>query len=133
MNALLCVALLAPGYGEKDIADRIKAAGETRDDFGWALPETTTDAHLGELCELSYFPFLILTDSKITDKGLWTVSSLRGVSWLNLGGTQITDKGLHHLESMSNLPRLFLYNCPKVTAEGVARLQKALPNCKIYR
>ncbi len=61
------------------------------------------------------------------------MSNLRGLTWLGLSGTCITDKGLHHLESLSNLRRLVLTECPNITDEGVARLQKALPNCTIDR
>jgi hypothetical protein len=34
---------------------------------------------------------------------------------------------------MTNLKGLFLDNCPNITDEGVARLQRALPNCTIRR
>ena len=97
------------------------------------MPENTTDVDLGELCELRGFTRLHLENTKITDKGLGTVSGLSWLDMLHLGGSAVTDKGLRHLESMSNLQRLFLCNCPNITSEGVARLQKALPNCKIYR
>jgi hypothetical protein len=46
--------------------------------------------------------------------------------------TQITDAGVVHLRGLTKLQRLDLdYN--KVTDTGVADLQKALPNCKIYK
>jgi hypothetical protein len=34
---------------------------------------------------------------------------------------------------MGNLRLLYLYHCPNVTAEGVARLKKALPGCDVRR
>jgi hypothetical protein len=47
-----------------------------------------------------------------------------------LRGTQVTDAGLVHLEGLDNLDFLYLDNT-QVTDEGVTKLQKALPNCKI--
>ena len=45
--------------------------------------------------------------------------------------TGITDAGLRRLERLSQLESLNLQDCPNVTDEGVARLQKALPKCEI--
>jgi len=52
------------------------------------------------------------------------------VELLVLQGSHISDEGLKHLEGLTSLRRLWLV-CPQVTAEGVERLQKALPNCAI--
>ncbi len=135
MNAtLLCVALLVPGYGEKDIRQRIVAAGgKCYGGVCVVMPRTTTDADLGDLCELPGLVQLGLFQTQITDTGLWTVSNLRGLRRLNLRSTAITDDGLGHLRSSSNLEVLLLERCPNITDEGVARLQKALPKCEIHR
>jgi hypothetical protein len=52
---------------------------------------------------------------------------------LDLRGLAITDAGLRHLEGMKGLRVVCLNACPKVTTEGVFRLQEALPNCQIVR
>ncbi len=133
MNAtLLCVALLVPGYGEEDIVKRISAAGGAGH-AGCIQWSTATDADLGELCELRSLERLDLDGSKVTDAGLRTLSNLRGLKLLSLAETAITDQGLRHLESMSQLRFLELDGCPQITDAGVARLQKALPMCKIDR
>ena len=49
-----------------------------------------------------------------------------------LGRTQIADAWLVHLKGLTNLRRLELTGT-KVTAAGVADLQKELPNCKIEK
>jgi len=49
---------------------------------------------------------------------------------LSLGSLEITDHGLDHLQGMTNLYRLELYNT-QVTDKGVKRLHSALPNCEI--
>ena len=49
---------------------------------------------------------------------------------LSFWDKQITDAGLVHLRGMTHLEELVLIDT-KVTAEGVKKLQAALPNCKI--
>jgi hypothetical protein len=136
MNAtLLCLAMLVPGYGEKDILKRIDAEGGTVYSGGVLveLASNTTDADLRDLCELHRLVALNLSNTKVTDEGLRVVSGLRKLTVLELQGIRFTDVGLLHLETMSNLRRLDLRLCPNVTAEGVARLRKALQKCEIWR
>ena len=85
MNALLCVALLVPGYGEEDIVKWIRAAGGAGH-AGCILWSRATDADLGELCELRSLERLALDGSKVTDAGLRTLSNLRGLKVLSLAG-----------------------------------------------
>ena len=51
---------------------------------------------------------------------------------VNLGGTGVTDAGLKELKELKQLTTLGLHDA-KVTADGVADLQRALPGCKITR
>jgi hypothetical protein len=51
---------------------------------------------------------------------------------LELTGTTVTDAGLEHIRPLSGLQNLTLYRT-RVTATGVAELQKALPNLTVYR
>ena len=60
---------------------------------------------------------------------LASIASLQG---LDLSSTQTTDAGLEHLKGLTNLEFVLLYKT-NVTDEGVKKLQKALPNCEIYR
>ena len=50
---------------------------------------------------------------------------------LDISGTPVDDSDLH-TTPLKDL-RLLALHGTKVTAEGVAKLQKALPNCKITR
>jgi hypothetical protein len=76
MNAtLLCVALLVPGYGEKDIERRIIATGgaiarykASGNLFQVDLSSKTTDEDLADLCELRHLNNLGLYDTRITDR-----------------------------------------------------------------
>src|SRR5438876_851517 len=49
---------------------------------------------------------------------------------VNLTGTKVTDTGLTELKHLKQLTYLYL-GITKVTDDGVADLQKALPGCKI--
>ncbi len=68
---------------------------------------------------------------RVTDADLL---HLRGLSQLTklslLGCAQVTDAGLEHLHGLSSLRSLNLERT-NVTAEGVAKLTKALPNCEV--
>jgi hypothetical protein len=139
-STLLCVALLVPGYGEEDVLEQIEknkgliyhpADGEKYILF--ELSWETSDSDLTELCELRRLGGLMLSGFLISDRGLRTVASMKWMWFLELSRMNITDEGLQHLESMKNLKCLKLKNCPNITDAGVARLQKALPNCKIER
>ena len=52
------------------------------------------------------------------------------VDMVNLSGTQITDAGLAHLTGLTALKELRLVRT-QVIDVGVAKLQKALPNCVV--
>ena len=58
------------------------------------------------------------------------LSELANLQRLDLRGSHVTDSGLQHLEGLASLHALYLNNT-KVTAEGVKRLQQALPDCEI--
>src|SRR5437588_378616 len=90
---------------------------------------------------------------KVTDADLKELKNLKQLTSLNLGGTKVTDAGLKELKDLKQLTTLFLFATPvtnaglkelkdltslnlaetRVTADGVADLQKALPGCKITR
>jgi hypothetical protein len=68
----------------------------------------------------------------ITDAGLQHLRGLNELKDLSLAGTRITDAGLQQIRTRTTLEELGLSDT-QVTSEGVAKLQKALPNCKITR
>jgi hypothetical protein len=98
MNAtLLCVALMVPGYGEKDIIERIVTAGgrvvfpEEKDpNVAMArtryahlgvvvrMPRDLEEEVLGQLCEIRRLAVLSFPGRQVSDEGLRIVSELRG-------------------------------------------------------
>ena len=89
-----------------------------------------TDVDLRHLEGLDQLPNLEIAVTEITDAGLRHIKGLRHLHALLLDKTQITDAGLEYLSGMNQLQTLRLSQT-KVTDAGVAKLQKALPNCKI--
>ena len=92
-----------------------------------------TDARLKIVARVRGLEELYLTDTAITDADLAELTRFSDLKTLYLCSESITDVGLRHLEGMRGLTRLELNKCPHVTDEGIARLKKALPKCKIYR
>lgn len=89
-----------------------------------------TDRDLEQLKRLVTLGHLNLRHTQVTDQGLARLEHLTNLSFLQLDYTGITDAGLDHLKGLSRLRFIHLENT-QTTAEGRARLQKALPNCTI--
>ena len=58
------------------------------------------------------------------------VDGNKAVVYVCLSNTRVNDAGLVHLERLTKLEQLTLFDT-KVTAAGVKKLQQALPKCKI--
>ena len=91
-----------------------------------------TDAALVHLTGLSSLLILELERSQVTDAGLVHLKGLVNLRALRLNDTEVTDAGLEHLKGLIDLEVLVLSDT-QVTDAGVAKLQEALPNCKILR
>ncbi len=91
-----------------------------------------TDAGLEHLKGLTQLQELELDSDEVTEAGLKHLRRLAQLTRLNLGGTQVTDAGLEHLKGLTQLESLDLGDT-EVTDGGVKKLERALPNCNIYR
>ena len=96
----------------------------------WVWEECEKAPRRGAVYAIRFRDVRLLTKEPITDDDLPHLWSLDKCLHLELHNTQVTDQGLKHLEGLSNLKYLSLHNT-QVTDEGVARLQAALPGCKI--
>jgi hypothetical protein len=89
-----------------------------------------TDAGLAQLEESRNLKVLSLEKTPITDAGLAHLEGLKKLRELDLKGTQITDAGLDHLMGLRRLRKLSVAGT-RVSAEGIAKLRRSLPRCRI--
>jgi serine/threonine protein kinase/formylglycine-generating enzyme required for sulfatase activity len=119
--------------GKKQTDDPDRAAAE------WVLGiggTVTTDAvKFTDVGLLPEHPFQIVSvdlsgNGQVTDGNLENLKGLTILTNLQIPGTKVGDSCLEHLKGLTNLARLNL-KANKVTAQGIATLKLALPNCKI--
>lgn len=90
------------------------------------------DADLQRLAGLSELEFLRLHNAtQLTNQALEYLSQIRNLKSLDLTAASVNDAGVPLLEKFTTLELLHLTNS-KVTPQGVAQLQQALPDCRIY-
>jgi len=99
----------------------------------WSCEEVT-DGGVEALAVLPNLRVLELPEfSAITDRALLALSSkatsLESLRLDHLDG--VSDEGLTSLGTLKGLRSLTVQSCPKVTAEAVAALRRALPECQI--
>jgi hypothetical protein len=114
-----------------------------------------TDEGIRKLPELPNLRSIMLHDSVgVTDAGIAALAPCFAIEELNVDGTSITDAGVKHLERVINLKNLSLartgvtdgalesleqmtqlkglnLESTQVSQEGLARLQAAIPSCRI--
>jgi len=93
------------------------------------------DAALVHIGKIKTLKDLRLIECKMTGAGLKHLTGLEQLTQLDLSFcNDIDDAGLMHLAKLSGLKQLTLKGKKlKVTAAGIAELQKALPGCTIVR
>ena len=89
-----------------------------------------TGAGMVHLKGLTTLKRAFFSDTAVDDAGVAQLKGLEKLTVLGLSGTRITDRSLEHLSGIKNLSSLFALET-KVTNAGVAKLQKALPDCDI--
>jgi Leucine-rich repeat (LRR) protein len=82
------------------------------------------------LNQFQHFESLYLSDNHITDDGLRCLKDLPTIRRLELGNTSVTDNCVPYLAELKTLKELDISQTG-ITEEGMAKLQTALPNCKI--
>ena len=73
-----------------------------------------------------------MLNTPITDAGLAHLSGMKSLRTLDLRGGKITDASLDNLSGLSGLRNLWLKNTT-VTDAGIAKLKKALPQCRVTK
>jgi eukaryotic-like serine/threonine-protein kinase len=82
------------------------------------------------LARLPALASLSLFDTAVSDAGLEHLKGAPRLERLYLNNTLVTDAGLEHLAGLTALTQVSLHGT-KVTPPAVAKLQRALPACKI--
>jgi Leucine Rich Repeat (LRR) protein len=107
--------------------------GSLRHVYGLTLRKTGIgDAGLYHVTGLTLLSYLDLQDTKVTDAGMKRLAGLSQLRILDLSHTQTTDDGLKHLAGLSQLEFLGVEGT-NVTDQGVRRLKQTLPNVEIVR
>lgn len=88
-----------------------------------------TDRGMESISRLRKLEDLSLNNTKITDAGLAQLSQLRSLKKLSLCNTAITDAGLVHLARIPSLKYVYLDGA-QVTRAGMRKLKQTLPSLK---
>lgn len=91
-----------------------------------------TDEGLKHIALAARLKGLSLRDAKVTDAGVKEIVKLKELTSLDLGGLKITDSGMRELGKLTKLESLGLWDA-KVSDKAIGELQRALPNCYIWR
>jgi hypothetical protein len=87
------------------------------------------DAALGCIDHLIGLEELYISDSRVTDEGLWKLTTLHNLMRIYLYHTDITDAGLFALFGLKNLTQ-FTCSGTLITDTGLENLQIAIPGIK---
>jgi len=101
-------------------------------DLHWLLLACTDvlDCDLASLIGLIKLERLDLTGTRITDIGVIHLAEVISLKDLTLSGTKITDECIPYLLELRHLLRLDLRNTA-VTENGIERIRRGLPNCRV--
>jgi hypothetical protein len=89
-----------------------------------------SDANIFNIRYLKHLQRLSISGAQISDDGLKYIQTLPHLETLDLDNVDITDAGLVYLEGLSELKWLIITQT-QVTKQGVEKLRRALPKCKI--
>jgi serine/threonine protein kinase len=92
--------------------------------------DNISDADLKYLNHAQSLVRLELSGTKVTDAGVKNFAKLSQLRRLDLSNTAITDKSIDSLAQMKHLRSLFI-SSTRLSADGLSRLKKALPECEI--
>lgn len=89
-----------------------------------------TREDLQHLTALKHLLLLDLTNCQLDDESFEPITEILTLRVLDIAGNEISDKSLIALSKIP-LVRVVLKGCPNVTEGGIAKLQAALPKCKL--
>lgn len=89
-----------------------------------------TDRGVATLSGAENLRMVRLGETGVTDAALDTLGKLKSLESVSLYGTAVTDAGVNKLANLSNLKHLYLAGT-KVTPNALTELKKKLPQCQI--
>ena len=89
-----------------------------------------SDQGLEDICRLTALTRLNLNTTDVTDAGLYNLVRLKHLEVLCLVNTQITDASVETLAKLKSLREIALGRTG-VTQDGMTRLKRLLPDCKV--
>jgi hypothetical protein len=88
-------------------------------------------ATLDQLAHVASIRSLRLAKTDVSDDALAPLAKLTGLEVLDLQGTAVSDAALDSCPTES-LRLLNLYNCPKITPDGVTTFRQRAPQCEVF-
>jgi hypothetical protein len=146
-----------PDWLRSRVGDELmKVLDEPKEIAVLKTPPEFGDQDLHPIVGLTDLRYLHLENTRVSDEGLNYLAGLEELNLLGLSGTDVGDDGLKYLDGLANLHILWLDSTRTsdeglvhlagltqlrtvrlentlVSDEGVAQLQRALPDCTIYR
>ena len=113
---------LADSFGIESVAhlDDVRL-GAIPDDKSPIAATRAADEHVARLRGLPRLKTLWLAETRVTDAGCKSLSSIGSLTSLDLHGTDVTDNGVSHFRRLPRLRRLYLNDC-EITNEGLSHL-----------
>ena len=98
----------------------------------WLARTRVTNDGLGRLADLGELEVLDIRKTRVTAEGLAALSRLP-LKRLELGSKRLTEDAIEPLSTMHGLRTLVLTKDTPISAAGVERLQRALPDCEVTK
>ena len=92
---------------------------------------SVTDDDVAQIAKLTKLRALALSKSKVTDKGLPSLNSLK-LGTLFLDETKVTDQGLQSLKSLTRLTMLSVRGLG-LSPQALADFEAAVPKCQLLK
>jgi len=89
------------------------------------------DDEVTSITKLKNIETLLLSYCSLDDKDLAQMKSMPNLHMLDVSGNNITDAGLRIIAGYPKLKELYIAQCPKVTRQGIADLQRMNGKCAV--
>ncbi len=92
-----------------------------------------SDEDLRSICELTELKRVSLYGSAFDQAGLKGLSGAGRLEALGIGNTAITDQALVWIAEIPSLRWLWIFECDKLTPDGVVKFRQLRPDVEVYQ